>query len=93
LNQEGESVLHRQMKAAPDTVLRAIAPYREDVVVSVEGSCTGSWLAALGAQEGLPFVLGPALSMPAIHGGQAQHDKLDAHKIAVLRRGGMRPQA
>jgi transposase len=31
--------------------------------------------------------------MKAIHGGKAKHDTIDAHKIAVLLRGGMRPQA
>jgi transposase len=31
--------------------------------------------------------------MKAIHGGKAKHDKIDAQKIAVLLRGGMRPQA
>jgi transposase len=31
--------------------------------------------------------------MKAIHGGKAKHDKIEAHKIAVLRRGGMLPQA
>ncbi len=31
--------------------------------------------------------------MKAIHGGKAKHDTSDAHKIAVLLRGGMLPQA
>jgi hypothetical protein len=31
--------------------------------------------------------------MKAIHGGKAKPDKIDAHKIAVLLRGGMLPQA
>jgi transposase len=31
--------------------------------------------------------------MKAIHGGKAKTDKIDAHKIAVLLRGGMLPQA
>jgi hypothetical protein len=31
--------------------------------------------------------------MKAIHGGQATNDTIDAQKIAVLRRGGMLPQA
>jgi transposase len=31
--------------------------------------------------------------MKAIHGGKAKHDEIDAHKIAVLLRGGMIPQA
>jgi hypothetical protein len=38
-------------------------------------------------------VLGHALFMKAIHGGKAKNDKIDAHKIAVLLRGGMLPQA
>jgi transposase len=32
-------------------------------------------------------------SMKAIHGGKAKNDKIDAHKIAVVRRGGMIPMA
>ena len=41
----------------------------------------------------MSFVLGHALSMKAIHGGQAKHDKSDAHKSAGLLRGGTLPQA
>jgi len=51
------------------------------------------WLADLCAEHGLPLVLGHALSMQAIHGGQAKNDTIDAQKIAVLLRGGMLPQA
>jgi transposase len=93
LNQDGEIMLHRNMKASPEMLLKAIAPYREEIVVSVECIFTWYWLADLCAQEGLPFVLGHALYMKAIHGGKAKNDKLDAHKIAVLLRGGMLPQA
>jgi transposase len=92
LNQAGEIVLHRQMKAAPEPFLKAIAPYRDDLVVCVECIFTWYWLADLCAQEGMPFVLGHALYMKAIHGGKAKNDKIDAHKIAVLLRGGMLPQ-
>jgi hypothetical protein len=41
----------------------------------------------------MPFILGQALSMPAIHGGKAKHDQSDAPKIAALLRGGRLPQA
>jgi hypothetical protein len=41
----------------------------------------------------MAFVLGPALSMKAIHGGKAKNDKIAAHKIAGLLRGGRLPQA
>ena len=93
LNQDGEVLLHRDMKAAPGPCLQAIAPYREDVVVCVECLFTWYWLADLCAHEGIPFVLGHALYMKAIHGGTAKNDRIDAHKIAVLLRGGMIPQA
>jgi transposase len=93
LNQEGEILLHRNMKAAPEPFLKTIAPYREDLVVCVECIFTWYWLADLCAREEIAFVLGPALYMKAIHGGKAKNDKIDAHKIAVLLRGGMLPQA
>src|SRR5919109_2578492 len=93
LNQDGEIVLHRNMKAAPEPFLKAIAPYQEDLVVCVECIFTWYWLADLCAREALPFVLGHALYMKAIHGGKAKNDKSEAHKIAVLLRGGTLPQA
>jgi predicted NBD/HSP70 family sugar kinase len=36
LSHDGEIVLHRNMKAAPEAFLQAIAPYREGLVVAVE---------------------------------------------------------
>jgi transposase len=93
LKQDGEMLVHRNMKASPATFLKAVAPYRDDLVVAVECMFTWYWLADLCAQEGIPFVLGHALYMQAIHGGKAKNDKIDAHKIAVLLRGGMLPQA
>src|SRR5499426_2202640 len=93
MNRDGEILVHRNMPAGPDPFLKAIAPYREDVVVCVECIFTWYWLADLCAREGLPFVLGHALYMKAIHGGKAKNDKIDAQKIAVLLRGGMLPQA
>jgi transposase len=93
LNCDGEILVHRDLKAAPEPFLKAIAPYRENLVVCVECIFTWYWLADLCAREGIPFVLGHALYMKAIHGGKAKNDRIDAHKIAVLLRGGMIPQA
>jgi transposase len=53
----------------------------------------GTWLADLCEDEGIPFVLGHALYMRAIHGGNAKNDRIDSHKIAALLRGGLMPQA
>jgi transposase len=93
VNQDGEILVHRNMKAASDPFLKAVAPYRDGLVVAVECIFTWYWLADLCAQEGIPFVLGHARSMKAIHGGKAKNDKIDSQKIAVLLRGGMPPQA
>jgi transposase len=93
MHHTGEVLLHRNMQAAPEPLLKAIAPYREGLVGAVECMFPWYWLADLCAQEGMAFVLGPALSMKAMHGGKAKNDKIDSHKIAVVRRGGMLPQA
>jgi len=93
LNQQSEILLHRNMPCSPDFFLKAIAPYREDMAVAVECIFTWYWLADLCAQENIVFVLGHALYMKAIHGGKAKNDKIDAHKIAALLRGGMLPMA
>jgi transposase len=93
LSQDGEILRHRNMKTSPETWLKAMAPYREDLVVAVECLLTWYGLADLCAQEQMPFVLGHALYMKAIHGGKANNDKIDAQNIAVLLRGGRLPQA
>jgi hypothetical protein len=93
VSHDGAGVLHRHMKAAPEPLLKAIAPSRDGLVVAVACLFTWDWLADLGAAEGMAFVLGHALSMKAIHGGKANNDKSDALKMAVLLRGGMLPQA
>lgn len=93
VNHAGEILVHRNMKAAPEPFLKAVAPYRDGLVVAVECLFTWSWLADLCAQEGMPFVLGHALYMKAIHGGKAKNDTIDSQKIAALLRGGMLPQA
>ena len=93
LSQDGEILLHRNMKAAPEPFLQTIAPYREGLVVAVECLFTWYWLADLCAEQGIAFVLGHALSMKAMHGGKAKNDRIDAQKIAALLRGGMLPQA
>jgi hypothetical protein len=45
LNQDGEILRHRNMKTRPEMFLKAIAPYREDLVGAVEGIFPWYWLA------------------------------------------------
>lgn len=93
VHQDGAILVHRNMPAGLEPLLKAIVPSRDHIVVAVECLFAWYWLADLCAREGMPFVLGHALSMNAIHGGKAKNDTIDAQKIAGLLRGGMLPQA
>jgi len=93
IDQSGDIVLHRNMKTQPETFLKALAPYRQRLVVAVACRCTWYWLADLCADAGSPLVLGHALSMQAIHGGKAKNAQSDSPKMAALLRGGLLPPA
>jgi hypothetical protein len=41
LNQDGEILVHRNMKANPESFLQVMAPYRDDLVVAV--ACLFTW--------------------------------------------------
>src|SRR5262249_43373514 len=93
LDQAGQVVFDKNLPANPDAFLRAIAPFRDDLVVAVECRFCWYWLADLCAKEQIAFVLGHALYMRAIHGGKSKNDQIDAGKIARLLRGGNLPLA
>ena len=93
LDQAGATRLHRTMPAPPEALLKAMAPYREQIVLAAACMFPWYWLADLCAEHGIPFVLGHALAMQAMHGGKAKNDTIDSPKMAALLRGGMLPQA
>jgi transposase len=93
LDHAGTILVHKNLNATPENFLNIVAPYRDDLAVAVECIFSWYWLSDLCARENIPFVLGHALYMKAIHGGKSKNDKIDAHKIAMLLRSGMIPQA
>jgi len=93
IDKEGEIMVHRNMSANAENFLKVIEPYRQDICVAVECTFTWYWIADLCAREDIPFVLGHALYLKAIHGGKTKTDKIDSRKIAVILRGGMFPVA
>jgi transposase len=93
LDDQGTVLLHKNIKASPDALARAIKPFQEDIVIGVECMFSWYWVADWCHDNQLPFVLGHALYMKAIHGGKAKNDRIDSHKIAALLRGGMFPVA
>jgi hypothetical protein len=61
MRHDGALLVHRNMQAAPEPLLKAMTPYRDGLVVAVEWMFTWYWLADLCAHEPMPFVLGHAL--------------------------------
>jgi transposase len=93
MDQAGTVVLHRNYPTKRKTLAQVIEPYMEDLVVAVECVFTWYWIADLCAALDVPFVLGHALYMKAIHGAKSKNDKIDSQKIAAMVRGGMFPLA
>ncbi len=93
LDQDGNILVHKNINADPNSLIQLVAPYRDDLVIGVECMFSWYWVADLCRDQQISFILGHALYMKAIHGGKAKNDKIDSHKIAVLMRGGMFPQA
>jgi transposase len=93
LTPEGTVVFDRNLPCHFPTLLQAIAPVRDGIVIAVE--CMFGWyrLADRCAEQGIPFVLGHALYMRLIHGAKTKNDRIDANKIAHLLKGGNFPLA
>jgi transposase len=90
-NQDGDILLHKDIKTDKENFLRAVNPYKEDLVIAVECIFCWYWLADFCSTQKITFVLAHALYMKAIHGGKAKNDKIDSAKINTLLRGGMIP--
>ena len=93
LNQGGNILFHKNISSSPQSLYRVIKPYLPDIALAVECMFTWYWIADFCSAHNIPFVLGHALYMKAIHGSKTKNDKIDSHKIAVLLRGGMIPMA
>jgi len=59
-NRDGAILLDRHRPTTPESFLKAMAPYRQDLVVAVEWMLTWYGLADLCVPEGLTCVLGHA---------------------------------
>ncbi len=89
----GVVLLHEEIPASKEAFLGAIAPHRDGLVVACECMFAWYWLADTCREHGIPFVLGHALEMRAIHGTKTKNDRVDSEKIAHLLRTGLLPQA
>ena len=90
VDQGGKKLLHRNFKNEdPEYWLKRMEPFRrEDLVVGCESTFNWYWLADLCLENEIPFLLGHALYLKAIHGGKTKNDRIDSEKLAMLLRGG-----
>ena len=93
LDHKGKTVFEQDLPADSAVFLKAVKPYRKDLVVGCECMFAWYWLADLCEDEGIPFALGHALAMKHIHQGKSKSDKIDAGKLAAMLRGGLFPLA
>jgi transposase len=93
VNHAGKKVLHRNFENDdPGFWLKRVEPFRQrDVVVGCESTFNWYWLADVCLENKIPFVLGHALYLKAIHGGKTKSDPIDSEKLAMLLRGGNFP--
>ena len=93
INADGEIEFHQNAPVSTDVLLDIITPYLPDIVICVECIFTWYWIADFCEDRDIPFVLGHALYMKAIHGSKTKNDRIDSRKIAMLLRAGMIPMA
>ena len=93
IDNQGKTVLHQEIKALPDQLLKLLSPYLGNVALGVECMHCWYWVSDFCEQYQIEFILGHALYMRAIHGGKTKNDRIDSYKIACLMRGGNFPLA
>jgi len=93
LDATGTVVFDKNLPCHFETLLQALVPFKDDLVVGVECMFGWYWVADRCAEHHIPFVLGHALYMKLIHAAKAKNDRLDAGKIARLLKGGNFPLA
>jgi transposase len=93
LDQAGTVRLSRNLPARPAPFLDGVAPFRPDLLVGCECVHTWYWLADTCRRGAIPFALGHAFGIKAVHASKTRSDAHDAEVLARLLRGGNFPLA
>ena len=86
MDKEGNIKLHRNMRNEFEQFKNYISEFEDNISVGVESMHSYYWLADKCIEEKIPFYLGHAYYMKAIHGGKKKNDKTDSKTIADLMR-------
>jgi transposase len=93
MDKTGRLLFHKNLPNSMADLMDALRPYRDDVVVGVESTFNWYWLSDACRRENIPFYLGHALYMKAVHGGKNKNDSLDSKHITDLLRSNLFPLA
>ncbi len=93
LDQAGAIKLSRNLPAKPQPFLNAVEPFLPDLVVGCECMHSWYWLADTCRAHNIPFALGHAFGIKAVHASKTKSDAHDAEVLARLLRGGNFPLA
>jgi transposase len=94
VDQTGDIRFHQNLRTRVQDLKKLFSRFPDrDLAVGVESTYNWYWLADTCEDANVPFVLGHALEMRAIHGSKTKNDKQDSLKIAMLLRGGNFPSA
>lgn len=93
MDKSGKTLFHKNLPNSFPALKTAITPYLNDIVVGLESTFNWYWLADACKQNQIPFYLGHALYMKAVHGGKNKNDSLDSKHITDLLRSNLFPMA
>src|SRR5262249_52700917 len=93
LDRDGQVRCARNLPAAPEPFLRAVAPFRDGLLVACECVHCWYWLADTCRDHHIPFVLGHAWAMKAVHGYKTKRDRKAPEATARPLKGGTSPPA
>jgi transposase len=93
MERTGKIYLHKNLPCNLEAFVSAVKPFLPDLAIGVESVYCYYWLADACREIGIPFYLGHALYMKAIHGGKKKNDRLDSKTIANLMRSNHFPLA
>jgi transposase len=81
------------MPAKPEPFLKAVEPFTPDLLVGCECVHSWYWLADTCTEHNIPFALGHAFGIKAVHASKTKSDAHDAEVLARLLRGSNFPLA
>jgi transposase len=92
MDKEGKKLLHKNIKTHDRQCFQELlAPYRHDLTVACESTFNWHVVSDMCEDAGIPFVLGHAFYMKAIHKSKVKNDRVDSETIASLLRGNLLP--